>query len=111
MVTKRILTYVFIVVSIGYLSYHYYFSGFGFGMMYHHYGYYDDYSSLQYFYRTSLSIAAYMILFVSLISLFRHSTLGSKHYLLVLNERLINGEISVEEYKKLKGVIDNNRNL
>ena len=108
MKAKKVLFYFLIFVSVGYLSYDFLFLGFGYGMMYHHFDYYDDYSSFDLYLRMALSVTAYILIFISVYNLLKRSVKSKHNYLKILNQRLSNGEISIDEYKRIKETIERN---
>jgi uncharacterized membrane protein len=103
---KKGLIYVLLSISIGYLFYNYLFTDYGFGMMNHHYGYYDDYSRITYYLNSSLVFISYTIIIVSTLILITSKTESKDYSMTILDERLSKGEISVDEYRKIKGVIN-----
>jgi uncharacterized membrane protein len=104
---KKGLIYVLLSISTGYLFYNYLFTDYGFGMMNHHYGYYDDYSRIMYYLNSSLVFVSYTVIIISTIILLSNKTESTNYAMTILDERLSKGEISVEEYQKIKGVINN----
>ncbi len=105
---KKGLIYALLGISIGYLFYYYLFTDYSFGMMMnHHYGYYDDYSSVMYYLNGGLAFAAYTVIIISTIILLSNKTRSKDYSMTILDERLSKGEISVDDYKKIKEMINN----
>ncbi len=104
---KKGLIYVLLSISIGYLFYNYLFTDYGFGMMNHHFGYYDDYSRIMYYSNGSLVFVSYTVIIISTIILLSNKTISKNYPMTILNERLSKGEISVEDYQNIKRVINN----
>ena len=101
------LIYTLLGLSIGYLLYNYLFTDYRFGMMMnHHYGYYDDYPSLMYYLNGGMVLLAYTVIIISTISLLSNKTSPKNEALTILDERLSKGEISIDEYQEIKGVIN-----
>ena len=100
------LIYVLLSISIGYLFYNFLFTDYGYGMMNHHYGYYDDYSRIVYYLNSSLIFISYSVIIVSTIILFSNKTESNNYYMTILDERLSKGELSVDEYQKIKEAIN-----
>lgn len=103
---KKGLIYFLLSISIGYLIYNYLFTDYSFGMMSHHYGYYDDYSSIMYYLNSSLVFISYTIIIISTIILLSNKTVSKDYSMVILDERLSKGEISVDDYQKVKGAIN-----
>jgi uncharacterized membrane protein len=76
-------------------------------MMNHHYGYYDDYSTVMYYLNGSLVFVAYTVIIVSAIMLLSIKPMSKNNSMTILDERLTKGEISVEEYKRITEAIQN----
>jgi uncharacterized membrane protein len=104
---KNGLIYVLLSISIGYLFYNYLFTDYGFGMMNHHYGYYDDYSRIMYYLNSSLLFISYTVIIISAIILLSSKTVSKNYSMTILDERLSKGELSIEDYQKIKGAINN----
>ena len=105
---KKGLIYALLSISIGYLFYNYLFTDYSFGMMMnHHYGYYDDYSRAMYYLNGSLVFVSYTVIIISTIILLSNKTVSKDYSMTILDERLSKGEISVEDYQKIKGAINN----
>jgi len=105
---KKGLIYVLLSISIGYLFYSYLFANYGFGMMNHHYGYYDDYSRTMYYLNAILVFISYTVIIVLTIILLSNKSVPKKYAMTILDERLSKGEISVNDYQKIKGAINSN---
>ena len=103
---KKGLIYFLLSISIGYLFYNYLFTDYGFGMMNHHYGYYDDYSRIMYYLNSSLVFVSYTVIIISTIILASNKTVSKKYSMTILDQRLSKGEISVEDYQNVKGAIN-----
>lgn len=103
---KKGLIYILMSISIGFLFYNYLFTDYGYGMMAHHYGYYDSYSGLTYYLNMSLVIISYSVIIIGTIFLLNMKTEPTKNSLKILDERLSKGEVSIEEYQKIKRVIN-----
>ncbi|GEM_PF-1407663 len=108
MKTKKGLIYFLISISVGYLFYNYLFTdyGYSYGMMSHHYGYYDNYSGFSYYLNAILVFISYSIIIIGTILLVKKKTESRNDSLTILDERLSKGEISIEEYQKVRGVIN-----
>ena len=104
---KKGLIYVLLSISIGYLFYNYLFTDYGFGMMNHHYGYYDNYSRIIHYFNSSLVFVSYTVIIISTIILLSNKTVSKGYSMTILDERLSKGEISVEDYQKIKEAINN----
>jgi uncharacterized membrane protein len=76
-------------------------------MMNHHYGYYDDYSTVMYYLNGSLVFVAYTVIIVSAIMLLSIKPMSKNNSMTILDERLTKGEVSVEEYKRITEAIQN----
>lgn len=106
--TKKTFLIILIIGAIATLFYSYINNDNGYGvMMYHHYGYYDDYSELQYVFDILLKSVAFIVIIISIMIFQKQGVTKSSKYLDVLNRRLSSGNISVEEYQKILKVIEN----
>ncbi|XMB71466.1 hypothetical protein RJI07_04940 [Mycoplasmatota bacterium WC30] len=104
---KKAIVYILISVSIGYLFYYYTFTDYGYGMMMnHHYDYYDGFSRTAYYLNAILVFVSYTIIIISTIFLITKKTVSKNNSMIILDERLSKSEISIEEYQKIKRVID-----
>lgn len=105
---KKIILYFLLITSIAYLIFNRYFSTYGFGMMmYHHYPYYSDYTFAQYYLRLFFNVIAYLIIALSLFTLIKSRNRNfNKDYLKILDVRLSKGEITLDEYKFIKGELN-----
>lgn len=104
---KKGMIYGLLSISIGYLVYNYLFTDYRYGMMMnHHYVYYDDYSRILYYLNSGLIFIAYTGIIIAIIILLSQRTLPRNNISTILDERLKKGEISIEEYKKIKSVIN-----
>ena len=104
---KKALIYFLLSISIGYLFYSYLFTDYSFVMMNHHYGYYDDSSSAMYYLNSGLVFISYTVIIISAIILLFNKTVSKDYYMTILDERLSKGEISIDDYQKIKGTIKN----
>jgi uncharacterized membrane protein len=109
MKNKKVLLYFFAAISIGFLLYNYLFTGIEYGMMNHHYGYYNNYSRNLDLLNTGSVFLAYIILIISAIFILKENSTTSYFALEILNERLSKGEISIEEYQNLNRVLKESR--
>ncbi len=75
--------------------------------MNHHYGYYDDYSRVMYYLNGGLVFVAYTVIIVSTITLLSVKPISKNNSMTILDERLSKGEVSVEDYKRIKEAIQN----
>lgn len=75
--------------------------------MNHHYGYYDDYSRVMYYLNGGLVFVAYTVIIVSTITLVSVKPISKNNSMTILDERLSKGEVSVEDYKRIKEAIQN----
>lgn len=103
---KETIFYLLICVSIGYLLYNYLFSEFNYGMMGHHYGYYDDFSWTNFYISRGLEIGAYLLIILSSVFLIKNKRSTHNSSLSILDNRLSRGEISIEEYSRIKRIIN-----
>ena len=93
-------------ISIGFLFYNYSFTDYGYGMMAHHYGYYDSYSGLTYYLNMSFVIISYSVIIIGTIALLSMKTKPPKNSLKILDERLSKGEISIDEYQNIQRIVN-----
>ncbi len=100
------LIYFLLSISIGYLFYNYLSTDYGYGMMSHHYGYYDNYSGIEYYLNTGLVVISYLLIIICTISLVNMKKDSTNYALVILDERLSKGDISIDEYKNIKEVIN-----
>jgi uncharacterized membrane protein len=70
-------------------------------------GYYDDYSRAMYNLHGSLVFVSYTVIINSTIILLSYKTVSKDYSMTILDERLSKGEISVEDYQKIKRTINN----
>ena len=103
---KKELIYFLLSISVGYLFYYYVFTDYGFSMMGGHYGYYESYSGFTYYLKTSLLFLSYAVIITGIIILLNDKTKSKSQAMIVLDERLLKGGISIEEYKNIKRVIN-----
>lgn len=103
---KKGLIFLFLGSSIGYLIYSYLFIDYGLGIMKHHYGYYDDYSRIMFYSNGCMVIISYTVIVVSTIILLSYKIVPKTYSMALLDERLLKGEISVDDCQKLKRVIN-----
>ncbi len=100
------IIYVLIGISMGYLFYIYLFTNNGYGMMNHHYGYYDRYSGFSYYLNLGLVVLACSIIIIGIIILLSKMKISRNDAIPILEERLSKGEISIEEFQKIKRSIN-----
>lgn len=102
---SKIVYIALIVISLGFLLYTYIFTSYGYNMMMmrHHYGYSEEFRTLDQYIFSVLIVVAYLTLILAIIRLLisRKSDSNLKA-LNILDERLSKGEISVDEYKEIK---------
>lgn len=108
MKTKNTVLYSLIFISSGYLLYSYIFTENRYGMMRHHYGYYDDYLMNNFYLNTVFVFVSYAVIVTSILYLLLNSQRNNNNVLMILNSRLSKGEITVEEYEIIKSTIDAN---
>jgi len=99
---KNGVIYILLSGSIGYLFYSFLFTDVRYGMMGHHYGYYEGYSNFHYYTNLMLIFAAYVVITFCLVILLSKRSQGNNNAITILNERLSHGEISIEEYQTIK---------
>lgn len=109
MKNKNTLYYVLAMISIGYLVYNFVSRGLEYGMMNHHYGYYNYPARDIDILNTVVVFLAYIVLILSAILILKEKTNSNNKSLEILNNRLSKGEISIEEYKTLVQVIMESR--
>ncbi len=96
---KKIIYAMIIILSIGYLLYNFLLTDARYGMMmYHHYGYYDNFTRTQFYLNSVFNVFVYFVILIFIFKLVLNSKKTEDKHLLVLNRRLIDGEISREEY-------------
>ncbi|MFK5883450.1 MAG: hypothetical protein QM489_03810 [Candidatus Izemoplasma sp.] len=100
------LIYLLVIVSIGYLFYNYIFTDFGYGMMSHNSRYYNNYTVYSHNSNWGLVVIACAVLVISVIVLIFKHTEPKNEPRLILDQRLSNGEISIEEYQNLKKIVN-----
>lgn len=98
---KNIIIYPLLSLSTGFLLYRYFFTDVSYGMMRHH-GYYDGYSSFNYYVNSLLIFIACSVIFICLMLLYSQKAHSKNTALTILNDRLSRGEISIEEYREIK---------
>ncbi len=106
---KKGLSYALLSISIGYLFYNYFFTDYSFGMMNHHYRYFDDYSRNMYYLNSILVFLAYTVIIITTILLFSTKIVSKDNSMTILDERLSQGEISIEEYRQIKSILKNEK--
>jgi len=107
---KRIIAIIVLVASVGYVVYSNLFGGFPRGiMMFHHFGYYDDFNFSDYLLQTGLLVVSWSGILFSLLYLFKGFLVKKASPINELDLRLAKGEISVDEYTTLKQEISNVR--
>jgi uncharacterized membrane protein len=104
-----LLYYFLAVLSIGFLIYDYFFTGIEYGMMNHHYGYYNYHSRNLDLLNTGFVFISYITLILCAILILKEKTITSNTALEILNDRLSKGEISIEEYKTIAKILKGNR--
>lgn len=109
MKNRKYIYFVLATISIGFLVYNYFSTGLEYGMMSHHYGYYNNYSRNFDLLNTGLVFLAYVVLILCAILILREKTTVSNTALEILNDRLSRGEISIEEYQTLKHILMESR--
>ena len=102
---RNILIYFLLSISIGFLFYSFVLSDVRYGMMGHHYGYYDDYSPLNYYINSAMIYISITILIIGFIMLLSKKTSRNSTAISILDSRLSSGEITIEEYKRIKSEI------
>lgn len=106
---KSLLIYFLVFLSFGYLIYNYFFTDISYGMMNHHYGYYDNYNQTLHYLDNIFMFLAYFVLAMSIIFLVNGRFSSNDNTLDILNKRLSKGEISIEQYQSIKDAIKGNR--
>lgn len=110
MKNKNVLLYSLIIIAIAYLIYHSLTTNYGFGMMmYHHYGYYDNYSITQYYLKSIGVFISYGVILFSVIVLLQRKSRRPNSYLRILNQRLSNGDINIDDYNTIKHIIESGK--
>lgn len=102
---KNTLLYFLLSISVGFLMYNYIFSDYRYGMMRHHYGYYDGSSAYNYYLNSLLVFIAYLCIVIGTMFLIISNQKSKNNAMILLDDRLSRGEISVEEYKAIKEII------
>lgn len=102
---KKVLIYIVLFLSVGSVIYNYIFNDYGYGMMNHHYGYYDDYSLDMYYLNMGLLGVSYIAILICVFMLIGMRVNFDSKATTILNERLSRGEITLEEYRKIKETI------
>jgi len=103
MKNKNTIFYGIILLSTGYLIYNYIFVDYSHNvMMNHHYGYYGSKYVVGNYFNSILVFAAYSMITVSIIALLSRKWNLSNGAVNILDERLSNGEISIDEYRQIK---------
>ena len=94
---------------MGYLIYNYLFLGNKYGMMSNHHGYYDNYSQPFYYLHNGLLVLASAFLIIIFLVYVNKKFSSSSDAMRILDNRLSNGDISINEYQSIKKVIKGNR--
>lgn len=109
MKSKILLYYFLAVIAIGFLMYEYFFTGIEYGMMNHHYGYYNYHSRNLGLLNTGFAFISYIVLILCAILILKEKTIASNTALEILNDRFSKGEISIEEYQTISEILKGNR--
>jgi len=99
------IIYIMLSLSMGYLIYKFIFTEYSYGMMSHHYGYYDNYSGFEYYLHGGLTLLAYSTIVIGVLLLISKSRISNNNAYSILDQRLSKGELSIEEYQKIKDTI------
>lgn len=105
---KKTLLYSLISLSVGFLLYNYIFTDYKYGMMRHHYGYYDGFSINSFYLNSALVFVAYVVIILCLFTLIYKKQKSKSNAITILDNRLSKGDITLEEYKKIRTVIQGN---
>jgi uncharacterized membrane protein len=104
---KNIAIYLVMLISFAYLIYNYFFNDYSRGfMMFHHYGYYDGYINNEFIRMSFIAGIAWLVLILSFLYLIIQRLRSNNDALEILNSRLAENQITIDEYRQIKKELD-----